>query len=114
MTYTSICRATSIAQRFLVAALVHEIAEDDDDALAARLDAETAQRLRQIARSRRLDFRQEIEQTPQAAPAAQRRHGLRQPLVKRLDDDAIEIAETLRENLYHVRSLLTKLGILNL
>ena len=61
-----------VAQGVLVAALVHEVAQHDDDALAARLEAEGPQRLRQVARPGRLELVEEVEQPPQAAPAAQR------------------------------------------
>ena len=41
--------------------------------------------LAQVARPGRLELLQEIQQPPQAAPAADRRHALRQPVVERLD-----------------------------
>src|SRR5262245_54973763 len=80
-----------VAQGLLVAALVHQVAEQHDDALAAALDAEGAQRLPQVAGAGRLDLLEEVHQPPDAAPAAGRRHALHQLVVERLDDDAVEV-----------------------
>ena len=45
----------------------------------------------QVAGPGRLELVEEVEQPPQAAPAAHGRQALRQPVVERLDDDAVEV-----------------------
>ena len=46
---------------------------------------------RQVARPGRLDLVQEIEQPPEALAAAEGRQALRQPVVERLDHDAVQV-----------------------
>src|SRR5262249_21791151 len=56
--------------------------------------AEGAERFAKVARASRLDLLEKVEHAPEAAPAAGRGQALRQPVVERLDDDAVHIDET--------------------
>src|SRR5262249_31811009 len=78
-----------VAQGLLVAALVHEVAQHDDDALAGALEAEGAQGAGQVAGAGGLELVEEVQKAPQAAPAAHGGERLDQAVVEGLDDDAV-------------------------
>src|SRR5262249_1156961 len=83
-----------IAEGVLVAALVEEVAEEDDDTRTLALEAERPQRLAQIARPRGVDPVEESQHSPQAFAATHGWHGMREVVGERLDDDAIVVDQT--------------------
>src|SRR5262249_48628719 len=80
-----------VAQGLFVPALVHEVTQEDHDALATTFDAERPQGPFQVTGPGRFDLFQEVQQSPEAAPAADGREALRQPVVKGLDHDPVHV-----------------------
>src|SRR5262245_43826344 len=83
-----------ITQPVFIANIVHQIAQQHNDTLAAGTQAEMPQRLPQIATAHWGGLIEEIEQPAETAAPPERGRDARWPLAERLDDNAVLTDET--------------------